>query len=258
MSTVIYPSPIFGPVHSRRLGVSLGVNLMPADGKVCTFDCVYCECGLNKERIPHQKRPSRQHVAEMLEKTLRERHEQNLPLDVITFAGNGEPTAHPDFAGIIDDTISIRNRYFPSARVSVLSNSTFITKDSVFEALKKVDNNILKLDTVSEEYIRLVNQPTCTYRLGELVERMKEFGGHCIIQTMFMKGTLDGKDVDNTGDSYVMPWLDTVAEIAPSKVMIYTLDRETPVSGLVKASHEELDRIASLIRARGIETEVAY
>lgn len=258
MSTVIYPSPIFGPVHSRRLGVSLGVNLMPADGKVCTFDCVYCECGLNKERIPRQKRPTRQQVDEMLGKTLRERHAQNLPLDVITFAGNGEPTAHPDFAGIIDDTIRIRDKYYPSARVSVLSNSTFITKDSVFEALKKVDNNILKLDTVSEEYIRMVDRPSCPYRLGELVERMKQFAGHCIIQTMFMKGTLDGNDVDNTGDRYVMPWLDTVADIAPEKVMIYTLDRETPVSGLEKATHEELDRIASLVKARGMDVEVAY
>ena len=258
MSTVIYPSPIFGPVHSRRLGISLGVNLMPGDGKICTFDCVYCECGLNKEHIPHEKRPSRAAVAEMLEKTLRERRSLHQPLDVITFAGNGEPTAHPDFPGIIDDTVRIRDTYFPEARISVLSNSTFILKDDVFEALKKVDNNILKLDTVSDDYIRLVNRPSCRYDRDALVERMKQFDGHCIIQTMFMKGSLDGRSVCNLGDEYVSAWLDTVESIKPSLVMIYTIDRETPCAGLEKATHEELDRIGELVRRRNLNVEIAY
>ena len=145
---IVYPSPIFGPIHSRRLGVSLGINLMPADGKVCTFDCVYCECGFNKDHRPHLPRPSRQQVAEALEAQLVKMKQDGLTPDVLTFAGNGEPTAHPDFAGIIDDTVALRNRYFPTAKVSVLSNATMAVRPEVHAALLKVDNNILKLDTV--------------------------------------------------------------------------------------------------------------
>ena len=144
MSTVIYPSPIFGPIHSRRLGISLGINLMPSDGKVCTFDCIYCECGFNDQRVPKQKRPTRNEVALALEKKLKEMHELNVHPDVLTFAGNGEPTAHPDFHNIILDTVELRNQYCPDAKISVLSNSTFANKEKVRAALMLVDNNILK------------------------------------------------------------------------------------------------------------------
>ena len=259
MSTVIYASPIFGPVHSRRLGVSLGINLMPADGKVCSFDCLYCECGLNARYPAHLKRPSRQEVAQALEERLKDMQANGPSPDVLTFAGNGEPTAHPDFAAIIDDVIALRNRYFPAAQVSVLSNATFITRPAVFDALLKVDNNILKLDTVNLGYIRLVNRPNGHYDLDALVQKMRDFNGHCIIQTLFMKGrSFDGQDVDNTSDDYVLPWLDVVCSIAPSKVMIYTIDRETPCPSLQKATHAELDRIAALVESRGIPCSVSY
>ena len=154
MSTIIYPSPIFGPVNSRRLGVSLGINLMPSDGKVCSFDCVYCECGFNADFRPKKKRPTREEVREGLEKVLKERHDNNQPLDDITFAGNGEPTGHPDFKGIVEDTMELCKKYFPEAQVSVLSNATYIYKEEVREALMLVDNNILKLDTVDMDYIK--------------------------------------------------------------------------------------------------------
>ena len=244
MSTIIYPSPIFGPVHSRRLGVSLGVNLMPADGKVCSFDCIYCECGLNKDFRPKQKRPTREEVKAALVKVLKERHEKGEALDVITFAGNGEPTAHPDFAGIIDDTIEARDRFFPEAKVSVLSNATFIHKEDVRAALLKVDNNIQKLDTVDDDYIRRVDQPVSpNYRVADVIENLKKFNGHVIIQTMFMSG----EGVDNTSDRYVLPWLEAVKAIAPQQVMIYTIDRETPTQGLAKATPEVLDGIAEKV-----------
>ncbi len=160
MSTIIYPSPIFGPIHSRRLGVSLGVNLQPGDGKSCTFDCIYCECGFNADFRPHTPRPSRQVVAEALENKLIEMKKEGVTPDVLTFAGNGEPTAHPDFLNIIEDTVRIRDKYFPNAKVSVLSNATMIGKEDVRKALMKVDNNILKLDTINPEYIKLVDRPT--------------------------------------------------------------------------------------------------
>lgn len=258
MSTVIYPSPIFGPVHSRRLGVSLGINLLPADGKVCSFDCVYCECGFNGDHRPKAKMPSREEVREALEGKLKEMQAEGVAPDVLTFAGNGEPTIHPCFAAIVDDTCQLRDTYFPKAKISVLTNSTQIMKPEVFEALKKVDNNILKLDTVDVDYIRLVDRPTGHYELGTLIARMKEFKGRCIIQTMFMKGEVDGVSVDNTSDTYVLPWLETVKAIAPSQVMIYTIDRETPAHGLRKASREELDRIVALLRSEGLSASASY
>lgn len=256
--TVIYPSPIFGPVHSRRLGVSLGINLLPADGKVCSFDCIYCECGFNADHRPKKKLPTREEVRTALEARLQDMQQHGPKPDVLTFAGNGEPTAHPHFPEIIEDTLALRDTYFPDAKVSVLSNSTFLNRPAVFDALNKVDNNILKLDTVDEDYIRTVDRPAGHYSLPELIDLMKSFKGNCIIQTMFMKGTYQGKDVDNTADKYVLPWLEVVKEIAPRQVMIYTIDRETPDHDLVKATREELDRIAALIKEAGLAVSVSY
>ena len=258
MSTVIYPSPIFGPVHSRRLGVSLGINLLPADGKFCTFDCIYCECGFNADYRPHQKLPTREEVRNALEARLIEMKENGPKPDVLTFAGNGEPTAHPHFAGIMEDTLALRDKYFPEAKVSVLSNSTFIHKPEVFEALNRVDNNILKLDTIDTAYINKVDRPTGHYDVKRVIEYMKAFKGNLIVQTMFMKGTFEGEDVDNTSDSFVLPWLEVIKDIAPRQVMIYTIDRETPAPDLLKASHEELDRIGELVRQAGIPCSVSY
>ena len=258
MATVIYPAPIFGPIHSRRLGISLGINLMPADGKVCTFDCIYCECGYNADRRPKQKRPTRNEVKSALEAQLQKMVSENELPDVLTYAGNGEPTAHPEFKGIVEDTIALRDKYCPKAKVSVLSNATLIERPEVFEALKMVDNNILKLDTVNSEYIHTVNRPTGRYDLKALIEKMKQFDGHCIVQTMFMHGKMDGNDVSNLGEEYVQPWLDTVKAIGPEQVMIYTIDRETPDQDLQKASRAELDAIVARIEAMGIKASASY
>ena len=259
MATVIYPSPIFGPIHSRRLGISLGINLLPSDGKFCTFDCIYCECGYNKDHRPTRKLPTREEVREALESRLKKMQEEGVIPNVLTFAGNGEPTAHPHFPEIIEDTLELRNKYFPDAKVSVLSNSTFIHKPEVFAALNKVDNNILKLDTVNEEYISMVDRPTGHYDVKRIIEGMKAFKGNLIVQTMFMKGTTeDGRSVDNTTDDFVMEWIKVVKEIAPRQVMIYTIDRETPDQLLQKATHEELDRIVSLLQEAGLYATASY
>lgn len=258
MATIIYPSPIFGPVHSRRLGVSLGINLLPDDGKVCTFDCLYCECGLNATHRSHKPLPTREEVATALENKLNTMQADGVTPDVLTFAGNGEPTIHPQFHEIIADTIALRNRLCPNAKVSVLTNATLITRDNVFEALKLVDNNIVKLDTVSSEYIQNIDRPTGKYNLGAIIDRMKAFNGKAVIQTMFMKGIANGIDVNNTGDDYVLPWIATVKAIAPREVMIYTIDRETPTKGLEKATHEELDRIVELLKQEGIKASASY
>jgi len=254
MSTIIYPSPIFGPVQSRRLGISLGINLLPADGKVCSFDCIYCECGFNEDHRPQQPLPTREEVATALERKLQQMQEDGQMPDVLTFAGNGEPTCHPHFAEIIDDTIRLRDQYCPQAKVSVLSNSTMIHRQAVHDALMRVDNNILKLDTVDIDFIRQVDHPNGTYDVNTIMERMKAFDGHIIIQTMFLKGP----GIDNTTDHYVAPWLEAVKAIKPQQVMIYTIDRETPDQSLRKATHEELDAIRDRVIAAGISCTASY
>lgn len=256
--TILYPSPIFGPVHSRRLGVSLGINLMPEDGKLCSFDCLYCECGLNTQR-PHLPRPTREEVRNALERVLVTRNEKGEPLDVLTFAGNGEPTLHPDFPGIISDTINLRDRYFPEAKVSVLSNATAAHRPAVREALMRVDNNIQKLDTVDMDYIRLVDCPAPGYDVEKVVEALCAFNGHVIIQTMFMTGRLaDGTSVDNTSERFLLPWIAALHRIKPAQVMTYTIDRETPTAGLEKASRETLDAIGERLKGEGFSVSVSY
>lgn len=258
MSTIIYPSPIFGPVHSRRLGISLGINLLPADGKVCSFDCIYCECGFNEDHRPSLPLPTRTEVRLQLEQKLRQMSVEGQLPDVLTFAGNGEPTCHPHFAEIIDDTIVLRDKYCPKARICVLSNATFIHRQQVYDALMKVDDNILHLDTVDSVYINKVNHPNGTYDVQQIIERMKAFHGHIVIQTMFMRGECNGESVDNTGEEYVAPWLEVVKEIKPQKVMIYTIDRETPTQGLLKATPEQLDAIRDRVMAVGIPCTASY
>lgn len=259
MSTIIFPSPIFGPIHSRRLGVSLGINLLPPDGKLCSFDCIYCECGYNADFKTKQPLPTREEVKNALENRLKDMQENGPKPDVFTFAGNGEPTLHPHFPEIINDTIELRDKYFPDAKVSVLSNSTLIFKENVRNALMLVDNNILKLDTIDMDYIKEVDRPMGKYDVNRIIDNMKKFNGHIIIQTMFMKGlSPNGVNVDNTSDQYVLPWLGVMKNINPEQVMIYTIDRETPDQRLLKATPEELDRIASLIKKEGLSVSVSY
>ena len=258
MSTVIYPSPIFGPIHSRRLGISLGINLLPPDGKVCSFNCVYCECGFNEDHRPNKPMPTRRQVAQQLDAKLQEMAAENQLPDVLTFAGNGEPTCHPQFADIINDTIQLRNKYCPKAKVCVLSNSTMIHRPEVHDALMRVDDNILKLDTIDPQYINKVDRPNGHYDVRQMIERMKAFNGHIIIQTMFMRGNLEGTSVDNTGEEFVAPWLEAVKEICPQQVMVYTIDRETPAQGLEKASREQLDAIRDRVVAAGIPCTASY
>ena len=258
MSTVIYPSPIFGPVQSRRLGVSLGINLLPSDGKVCSFDCIYCECGYNANHRAHTNLPTAEEVRQALEKRLEEMKEQGPTPDVLTFAGNGEPTLHPDFAQIAGEVAALRDKYFPQAKMSLLSNATRIHRKEVREALLHFDNILMKLDTVSETYIRKVDRPCGHYSVEEQVKWLTEMHGRITIQTMFMKGTHENEDVNNCKEEFIVPWLETLGRIRPKMVMIYTIDRETPSPMLEKASHKELDDIGERVRQLGIPCSVSY
>ena len=258
MSTIIYPSPIFGPVKSRRLGISLGINLLPAGGKWCSFDCIYCECGFNAERRTQNPLPSAGEVERCLTEKLRQMRQEGTVPDVLTFAGNGEPTLHPLFAEIARRVRAVRDRECPGARMSILSNATQLHRAEVREALMLFDNNIQKLDTVDASYIRAVDRPRGRFEVERLIERLCLFEGHVVIQTMFMGGCYEGRSVDNTGDEYVEPWLRALERISPREVMIYTIDRETPAPGLLKAEPEKLDEIAGRVRNLGLMCSVSY
>ena len=255
--TSLYDNIIFGPIRSRRLGLSLGVNLLPIESKLCSFDCIYCECGWNDEHPGKRRFNSRDDVREMLAQTLERMVADGTPPDVITFAGNGEPTLHPDFEAIIDDTIAMRDKYCPSAKVSVLSNATQIHREDVRRALLRVDNNILKLDSAFDATVQLMNKPQGKYTVRDTVERLKQFEGNLIVQTMFLRGEYLGQAVDNTTEEEVSAWLDLIKEIAPKQVMVYSLDRDTPCQTITKVEKDDLRAIAQRVEALGISCSVA-
>lgn len=255
--TSLYDNIIFGPVRSRRLGLSLGVNLLPVESKLCNFDCIYCECGWNADHSGKRRFNAREDVKTMLGEVLARMVGEGTPPDVITFAGNGEPTMHPDFEAIIDDTIALRDELCPTAKVSVLSNATQLHREDVRRALQRVDNNILKLDSAFDSTVQLVNKPVGSYSVERTVEWMKLFSGQMILQTMFLRGEYNGQRVDNTTEEQVDAWLRIVEQIAPRQVMVYSLDRDTPCSTLEKVSREELQQIAERVEALGIVCSVA-
>ena len=257
MATQLYDSIIFGPIQSRRLGVSLGVNLLALNKKICSFDCVYCECGFTQNDV-QGRFAEKKVVIENLESVLKEMLQNEKHLDVITFAGNGEPTLHPNFDEIIDATILLRNHYFPKAKISVLSNATTLNKESVIKALSKVDNNILKLDSGLVETIKLIDQPTSSnFSIDTVINGMLRFNGDFIMQTMFLKGDFNGIRIDNTTENEVNAWLEIVKITHPKQIMIYSIDRDTPVKTLEKVSKQELSEIAKKAEELGFFVSVA-
>ena len=258
MATFLFDKIIFGPVRSRRLGVSLGINLLPATKKVCNFNCIYCECGWTKNQENEKSiLPSRREVFEALGLKLAAMKEADQTPDVITFAGNGEPTLHPEFSGIIDDTISLRDKYFPGTTIAVLSNSSTITLPGIRESLLKVDKNILKLDSGFDLTVRVHNQPRVNIKVAELIENLKKFNGQLIIQTLFLRGSFNGRIIDNTTHEELGAWIRAIEMIRPSEVMIYTISRDTPEGGqLGRIPVAELNRIAAMVRKLGIEASV--
>lgn len=253
---MLFDDIIFGPIQSRRLGTSLGVNLMPTVGKICNFDCIYCECGFNSPLKPDTRRPKREEVRSALEGKLRSYKGEGKKIDTITFAGNGEPTLHPQFAEIIGDTVELRDEIFPDAKISVLSNATLVGKQSVFEALQMVDNNILKLDSAFQKTAEWINQPAGRYSVEEVVKNLERFEGNFTLQTLFFSGEYKGNVIDNTTEEEVAAWLKVVEHLRPKQVMIYTLDRPTPAQNLKKASMERMKEIAAEVEKLGIEAQV--
>lgn len=243
---------VFGPIVSRRLGSSLGVNLLPTKGKLCNFDCVYCECGWNKDGISDKLFPSLADIEAALEKKMSKAISDGLHIDSVTFSGNGEPTVHPDFPAVIDVTLRLRDKYFPQAKVSVLSNATMIGRPAVFEALRRVDNPILKIDASSDELIQQINKPMGRYVLAEVVRDLKRFDGNFILQTMFLKSP----DFDTTTPEAIQTWIEIVREIRPREIMVYTIDRETPDKRLEKYTVEQMTGFVQPLLDDGFKIQI--
>lgn len=256
MSTILFNHIVFGPIKSRRLGNSLGVNLLPKFGKWCSFDCIYCECGWNKDGKQDTELPSKEDVYNALESKLTAFKAEGTPIDTITFSGNGEPTLHPHFAEIIDFTLSLRDRLYPQAKVSVLTNATQLGKESVREALKRVNNPILKIDSPIEDMVKAIDQPNDAYSLAKTIENIKLFEGNFILQTMFLKGEVNGVVIDCTDAVHCKAWRELVRELKPREVMMYTIDRETPAQNLKKVTVEEMTAIAQELIDEGFEIQI--
>jgi len=255
---MLFDSIVYGPIHSRRLGISLGMNLMPVADKLCTFDCVYCECGFN-QKVLHPKLPSRQEVAEALEEKLKD---LEVSPDVITFSGNGEPTLHPEFEGIIADTCALRDKYCPQAKVSVLTNSTQLGRADVVRALWQCDNRILKLDSGIDRTMRLIDRPVNNQlTVGQIVEWIAQFDGDFTLQTCFLRGEVPDGDgvtfIDNTIDEELAAWYKVVEVLNPKGIMIYVIDRATPVKTLEKIPREQMEAIAAPLRSKGYSVSIS-
>ena len=243
---------VFGPIFSRRLGSSLGVNILPTTGKLCNFDCIYCECGWNKDGKSDGRFPRLAEVEAALEEKMSRAAAEGVPVDSITFSGNGEPTMNPDFAQIVEATIRLRDKYFPNAKVSVLSNAVLVARREIAEALKKVDNPILKIDASSDELVAKMNKPVGSYHLAEIVEALKGFEGDFILQTMFLRSN----DFDTTSQEALDAWMDIVRELKPREIMVYTIDRETPDKSLGKYTVEEMTEFVQPLLNEGFKIQI--
>ncbi|WP_298063565.1 radical SAM protein [uncultured Rikenella sp.] len=248
MDTFLFDSIIVGPIHSRRLGTSLGVNLLTPNSKLCNFNCIYCECGWNGAHGKGGFNPYEKVVSALETKLKAMADESQLP-DVITFAGNGEPTMHPDFDRIVDATLNLRNRYASDTKVAVLSNATMIDREAVRTALLRVDRNILKFDSAIDATMRLINQPRNARTVAEIIELLQAFQGCLVVQTLFLRGDYGGHRIDNTTPEEVEAYVEAIRQIHPSEVMLYTIDRNTPADGLEKVPYEEMEAVATRIRA---------
>ena len=243
---------VFGPIRSRRLGSSLGINLLPVNGKICTFDCIYCECGWNKDGLGDTKLPSAAEVRNALETKLKQCQEENVPIDSITFSGDGEPTINPEFPQIIDDTIRLRNQYYPNSKITVLSNSTRVHVPEVFNALRKLDNPTMKIDAPTNELAEKINHPAPGYDINRVVEALKQFKGDFILQTMFLRS----KDFDSSSPEVLNGWMDIVRTLKPREIMVYTIDRPTPEEGLQKFTVDEMRVLVRPLIEKGFVIQI--
>ena len=249
---MIREETVFGPIHSRRLGSSLGINLLPRHGKFCTFDCIYCECGWNKDGRDDQVLPTAAQVRSALEDKLAACMLEGTPIDSITFSGDGEPTLNPEFPRIIDDTLRLRDAYYPGAKVSVLSNATRVHVPEIAAALKRVDNPILKIDAPTDALIAKIDHPAPGFRLERVLEALRDFHGDFVLQTMFLRSP----EFDSSSPEVLNGWMDIVRGLKPRRIMVYTIDRPTPEAGLEKFSAAEMKALVQPLLDEGFNIDI--
>ena len=248
----LHPGIIYGPVRSRRLGASLGLNILPVNYKLCSFDCIYCQCGWTAvctidpvDRLADF--PAPENFGEALKSTLREQKE----IDNITFSGNGEPTLHPRFEELVDIAKQLKEEHFPEAKLGVLSNSSTVSYENVPRALAKLDFRIMKLEAGSPETFRKINRPHKGIDYGAILSGLKSLD-EVTLQTMFVDGS-----TSNTSNREVREWMERVGEIKPMNAQIYSLHRPPADSSLREVSAERLREIAAQTEAAtGIAIEV--
>ncbi|MCR5351330.1 MAG: radical SAM protein [Bacteroidales bacterium] len=243
---------VFGPIHSRRLGSSLGINLLPRKGKICNFDCIYCECGWNKDGRDDRVLPTAAEVRTALEDKLAACMLAGTPIDSITFSGDGEPTLNPEFPRIIDDTLHLRDAYYPDAKVSVLSNATRVHIPEIAAALKKVDNPILKIDAPTDALVEKINHPAPGFQLARVIEALRGFEGDFVLQTMFLRSP----DFDSASAEVLDGWMQIVRDLKPRRIMVYTIDRPTPAQGLEKYSAAEMRALVQPLIDEGFQIDI--
>lgn len=249
---MIREETVFGPIFSRRLGSSLGINLLPEKGKICNFDCIYCECGWNRDGRDDTVLPTAAKVRTDLERMLQRLVNEHTPVDSITFSGDGEPTLNPEFPQIIDDTLRLRNRYYPKAKVSVLSNATRVHLPEVFAALRRVDNPIMKIDAPTNELVARINQPAPGYDVARVVEALKQFEGNFVLQTCMLRSP----DFDSSSPEVIDGMLQIVRLLKPREWMVYTIDRPTPMQGLRKFGPQEMKALVQPVIDEGIKVQI--
>ena len=252
VSAMLREETVFGPIHSRRLGSSLGINLLPVNGKICSFDCIYCECGWNRDGKDDKRIPSAAEVRSALEDKLSTLMLEGVGIDSITFSGDGEPTLNPEFPRIIEDTLRLRDVFYPDAKVSVLSNATRVHVPEVFEALRKVDNPIMKIDAPTDELVRLIDNPAPGYSLARTIEALRRFEGEFVLQTMFLRSP----DFDSSSPEVLDGWKAIVRDLRPRKIMVYTIDRPTPMQGLEKFSVERMHSLVADLIEEGFDIDI--
>jgi wyosine [tRNA(Phe)-imidazoG37] synthetase (radical SAM superfamily) len=259
MSGILFDDIVFGPLKSRRFGISLGINLLPSKAKICSFNCIYCECGLTGgEPVENARLFTPEEIRFSLEERFKALKQENIYPDSLTFAGNGEPTLHPKFGAIVVEVSDLRDTYFPNAKITVLSNATMLHKPSVHEALLRIDNNVLKLDAGTQATFDQINRPITKILLSNVLDHLCSFNGNVIIQTLFLRGMLDGRPVDNTTKAEVDAWLGHLYLIHPKLVMLYPIDRRTPIETLEKVSLAELEILAEKVKGIGLDAEVYF
>lgn len=243
---------VFGPIKSRRLGNSLGINLLPSRGKICNFDCIYCECGWNKDGRGDHVIPTAAQVRSALEDKLSSCMLEGVAIDSITFSGDGEPTLNPEFPRIIDDTLALRDIFYPAAKVSVLSNATRVMVPEILAALRKVDNPIMKIDAPTNELISRINRPAPGYDVERVIEGLRGFEGDFVLQTMFLKSS----DFDSSSPEVLDGWFRIVRDLRPREIMVYTIDRPTPQQGLQKFTEARMRELVQPLVAEGFKIQI--